>query len=138
MKIKTYVIVLLSIVLFSFQSCGPNPKKFRLHLENGIELLFKAQHEKALQEFELAVKYNPDSFEAYYYRGAAKQNLHNIEGALEDFLKSIELNPSFPESYFSIAQVYDNRNDKETACYYYLKAEEFGKPNVGDYTRWCK
>lgn len=138
MNLKTYFPIFLLIAIFITQACESNSEKFRLHLEDGIELLYKAQHEKALESFNLALKYDPQSYEAYYFRGAARKNLKDIEGALEDFHKSIELNPLFPDSYFSVAQVFDNRNDRETACFYYLKAEELGKSNIGDYTRWCK
>ncbi len=128
----------LIVLLLAIYGCGPNPAKSRFHLENGIEMLYFGQHNEAMLELNKALKYDSESFEAYYYRGAAKRNLQDMEGAYDDFQKSLELNPNYAEAHFALALIYEYRNDKSMACYYYLKAEELGMINIEDYTRWCK
>lgn len=122
---------------FSF-GCGPNEKKSEEHLQLGIDKIFQARHQEALEEMNKAIRYNPQSSEAFYYRGACKRNLQDLDGAIEDYKKSIELDPNFAEPYFSLGLLYDFLQDRTLACYYYRKAEALGRPNTDDYTRWCK
>lgn len=132
---NTFMAVLIFVL---FSSCGPNPTKSRFHLENAIEQIYLAKNVEAIEELELAIKYDPQSYEAYYYRGACKRNLKDYDGAIADYNKSIELNPLYAEPYFSLAILYDFLQDSDLACFYYLKAEELGKPNIGEYTKRCK
>lgn len=141
MKKYTFSTISLTIMLFLsllLISCGVNENKSRLHLDRGVDFIYQARHEQALAELEKAVKYNPKSAEAHYYRAACKRNLKNVEGALEDYKKAIELNPEYADAYFNIASIYDYLQDRKTACFYYLKAEALGRPNTNEYTRWCK
>lgn len=135
---KINIFLLLFGMLLLTYSCGPNPRKARIHLENAIEKIYMAKFDEAMRELELVIKYDPDSHEAYYYRGACKRNMGDAEGAMRDFQKSIEKNPSYAEPYFGIALIYELWQDRDSACSYYIKAEELGKPNLEDYTKWCK
>ncbi|MDP2237541.1 MAG: tetratricopeptide repeat protein [Bacteroidales bacterium] len=130
-----FILILLSLWLVS---CGPNPTKARFHLENAIELIFKAQTEEAIKELNLVLKYDRDSHEALYYRGSCKRQLNDIDGAIQDYQASIEKNPLYDEPYFALGLIYDYLQDSQKACSYYLKAEELGKQNIVDYTKWCK
>jgi tetratricopeptide (TPR) repeat protein len=132
--------IFLSLVLFyiAFNSCGPNTTKARYHLENAIELIYKAKNEEAIKELNLALKYDNDSHEAYYYRGSCKRNLNDVDGAIQDFQTSIDKNPLYAEPYFALGLIYAYMQDNLKACSYYLKAEELGMPNIVDYTKWCK
>lgn len=136
----TYIIQtgIFIILLITFSACGADKEKSTLHLNKGIELIYKARHQEALQELNLAVQYNSASHEAFYYRGACKRNLNDVEGAMSDYKKAVELNPDFADAHFSLGQLYDFLNDHKMACYYYLKAEALGRPNTNEYTRWCK
>lgn len=132
---RIYIIRILFIG-FSY-GCGPNENKSNEHLQLGIDKIFAARHQEALEEFNKAIKYNPESSEAYYYRGACKRNLKDIDGSIEDYKKSIELDPNYAEPYFSLGLLYDYLQDRSLACFYYRKAEALGRPNTDEYTRWC-
>lgn len=131
-----FAILILFVALF--QACGPNTAKSEEHLRKGIDLIYKAKHQNALDELNLAIKYNASSAEAYYYRGACKRNLQNHEGAMEDYKKAVELMPDYADAHFSLGQLYDYFQDRKMACYHYLKAETLGRPNMNEFTRWCK
>ncbi|KAF0130346.1 MAG: hypothetical protein FD155_1646 [Bacteroidetes bacterium] len=137
LNITDYRFLLLLFVI-TISSCGPNIKKSERHLTAGIDKIFQARHQEALEELNLAIRYNPESSEAFYYRGACKRNLQDIEGAIEDYKKSIELNPAYADAYFNLGSIYDYLQDRSMACYYYIKAEALGRPNTNEYTRWCK
>lgn len=135
---KNSLFLFFALFSIAFTSCGPNTTKARFHLENAIELIFKAQTEEAIKELNLVLKYDRDSHEAFYYRGSCKRQLNDVEGAIQDFQTSIEKNPLYAEPHFALGLIYDYLQDNVKACSYYLKAEELGMPNIVDYTKWCK
>ena len=49
--------------------------------------------DSALADFNMAIKYNPQYAEAYYYRAAIKRDLKD-EGFVDDYTKAVQLNPS--------------------------------------------
>jgi tetratricopeptide (TPR) repeat protein len=61
-----------------------------LYLDNGDELLRDAN---------LALKYDPNSDEAYALRGAGKSSAGDVPGAFADFAKAISINPRSARSY---------------------------------------
>lgn len=132
--------LLNSIILISLLiSCGINEEKFRLHLENGIDLIYKAQFVEAEIELKKALKQNPSSHEAIYYLGACRRSLGDVEGAKQRFEESIKLNPHYAEPYLGLALIYqDIYQNREMACYYFVMAENLGMKSLMDYTKWCR
>lgn len=128
-----------AIAAMLLYSCGTNEKKFRLHLENGIELIYKAQYAEAEAELNKALKQNPSSHEVLYYLGACRRSLGDIESAKQKFEESIKFNPNYAEPYLGLALIYqDIYQDRGMACYYFVKAEELGMKSLMDYTKWCR
>ncbi len=138
MKFYKFLSVFAVAALLSLQSCGPNPEKSRLYLDNGIDYLYHSQFEESIVSLDKAIEYDPNNYEAYYYRGCAKENNFMSEEALADFMKSIEIKPDYYQPYFNIGLIYRRINDMDMACYYFKKAEELGRPNMVDYTKHCK
>lgn len=135
---KTLNYFLVFVVLAGLlSSCGPDLQKSQIYIESGVEKIYKAQHKEALEDFNKAIKYNPDSYEAYYLRGSCMQNLNDLDAAMLDYHISIQKKPDFTEAYFNLAMIFDFRQQKDSACFYYKKAEALGKPNIGDYTKRC-
>lgn len=133
----TYLFPAIAVLLLN--SCGTNEEKFRLHLENGIDLIYKAQFAEAEAELNKALKQKPSSHEAVYFIGACRRSQGDIEGAKQKFEESIKLNPQYAEPYLGLALIYqDIYQDREMACYYFVKAEELGMKSLMDYTKWCR
>ena len=55
--------------------------------------------EKSVCAYDLVLRLNPDSAEAYNNRGAAKKDLGQYQEAIADFDKTIRLNPNLAEPY---------------------------------------
>ena len=52
----------------------------------------------SISDFDKAVELNPDSAEAYFYRGRAKDRSNQFASAVADFDKAIELQPDYVEA----------------------------------------
>ena len=52
------------------------------------------QLDRAIKDFDEAIRLNPQSAKAYYARGFAHQKLGRMPRANQDFDKAIRLNPS--------------------------------------------
>ena len=134
---KAFRIITLGIVLF-LASCGSNPEKSRIYLDKGMDYLYHSQFEEAIENFDKAIKYDPENHEAYFYRGCARNNILQREDALSDYNKTLELNPNYLQAYFNIGLYYRSINDYDMACYYFKIAEAKGRPNMEDYTKHCR
>lgn len=129
----------LAVVSFLFLiSCGNNVEKSRLHFDKGMDYHYRSQPEEAIEQFNLAIKYNENNHEAYFYRGCAKYNIFQREEAVNDYLKAIEINPEYLQAYFNLGLYYRSINDYDMACYYFKIAEDKGRPNMADYTKHCR
>lgn len=131
---KTLVFASLSLLI----SCSNNIEKSRLYFDKGVDYHYRSQPEEAIEQFNLAIKYDENNHEAYFYRGCAKYNIFQREEAVNDYLKAIEINPEYIQAYFNLGLYYRSINDYDMACYYFKIAEDKGKPNMYDYTKHCR
>ena len=125
-------------VMLMMVSCGPNPEKSRLYLDQGIDYLYTSQYTEAIGLFNKALEYDENNFEAYFYRGCAYSNSFNDAKALSDWNKAIELKYDYPDPYFNIGQYYHENNDLAMGCYYFKLAKKYGRQNMEDYVKYCE
>ena len=136
-KMKKTLLFASFAVLMMMVSCGPNPEKSRMFLDQGIDYLYTSQIDEAIELFDKAIKCDETNYEAYYYRGCAYSNNYRNEQALKDWNKAIELKPDYADPYFNIGLIYRRRNDNSMACYYFKLAEKYGRQNMEDYVKFC-
>jgi len=138
---KNYAMLKLSgfslLLLVLLSACSPNPRKTMELIEEGRKLSNRADYKGAVEAYSRAIKYDDQSYEAYFLRGASFFNLRNYKAAVEDYLKAVEIKPDYADAWFNLGQIMDYEQDREMACYYYKKAAEYKKPNIGDYLRNC-
>lgn len=87
------------------------------------------RYDKALEDFNNAIRVDPKYAEGYNSRGQLSAMRGNIDEALKDFLKVIELNPRFDEAYNNIGIIYTMKKDNEKALVYFKKAIEIDPTN---------
>src|SRR5271166_1076835 len=73
-------------------------------------------------------KLKPDSAEAYYNRGNAKDNKGDSDGAIADYSKAIELKPDYANAYYNRGVAKQAKSDLDGAIADYSKAIEL-KPD---------
>ncbi len=70
-----------------------NPKLAECYYIRALQKYILQNRESALADFNMAIQYNPDYAEAYYYRAAIKRDL-NDDGFVDDYKKAVQINPS--------------------------------------------
>lgn len=134
--IKSFSCLLLFCLLFA--GCGNNIEKSRKAYDKGIELMFiSSKFAEAEEQFTLSIKYDPNNYEAYYYRGCSKYNRKLYNQAIPDFEKALEIRPGYSDAEFSLGNTYFVLNDHDMSCYYYKAAKRDGRPNMDDYLKAC-
>ena len=134
--VKTFSCLLLFCLLFV--GCAGDIEKSRVAFDKGLELMYNtAQSAEADEQFTLAIKYDKNNYEAYYYRGCTKVNRALYDAAILDFEKAIELHPEYQQAEFALGRIYFIKNDYDMACYYYRAAQRHGRENMEDYVKSC-
>ena len=132
-----FAIICVTLLCLLFCSCH-NPEKSRMAMDDGINMMYNnSLFTKALEKFDLAIKYDPNNYEAYYYRGCCKFNRNQFEEAIEDLQKAIELNPGYADAEYTLGRIYFVLNDHDMSCYYYKAAKQHGRANVEDLIKGC-
>lgn len=82
--------------------------------------------EKAIEEFQTAIKLQPNYGDAYHNLGNIYLQTHHYDQALASYQKALEFNPNLWQSYVNIGMIYYNYGDKKRA------QEEFQKALIID------
>jgi tetratricopeptide (TPR) repeat protein len=79
------------------------------HYQKGDDFRRSGQFEQAISEYTEAIRFLPDEYILYLYRGRCYFQMKNDEAALQDFLHVIERKRDNIESYIKITFIYANR-----------------------------
>jgi len=135
MRRSFYLTCLLALTFLV--GCGPDPEKSRMYFNEGIDYHYSSQFDKAIEEFNKAIKADNNNYEAYYYLGCAYFNKRQREEAKNCWLKSIEIKPDYADGYFNLGLLYKMYNDHDMACYYFKLADKFGRGSMEDHVKHC-
>lgn len=140
-------ILLAAFVVFFASSCkklSPDRLKSTYHFNRANSLFSDSKYRDAIEEYEAALKYNPELSEAYRYLGESYKNLYKpgvdspenmgkAEKALEALKKAYEIDPKNREIIHSLGNMYDMMRNLEEAEYYYLKILDLEPTNMENY-----
>jgi tetratricopeptide (TPR) repeat protein len=132
---RIFTLMLVTGILFS--GCSGKSSRSKEYMSQGITVMYESRFDEALALFEKAIKLDPDSYEAYYHFGNCLYNMSRHQEAMEAYNKSISINPSFADAFYNRGLLKEMFGDKPGSCEDYKKAEELGKPNISDKTRFC-
>lgn len=82
----------------------------------------RGNYERAIQEFQTAIKLKPNYADAYHNLGNAYSQVGKYQEALESFNKALEFNPNLWQSYQNIASIYYAKQDYQKSAEYMEKA----------------
>lgn len=91
------------------------------------------QFDKAIEDFDEAIKLNPNYATAYNNRGYAYDDLKQYEKAIEDYNRAIELKPDYASAYYNRGIAYRKLNQPESAIRDYNKAIELNPEYASAY-----
>jgi len=114
----------------ALQSSGLSQRDLAaLHTNRGAIRLQHRQWAEAKDDFDAALKADPDVADAYVDRGAALLGLHKYAEAIADIDRGLALGPDLPEkAYFNRAIADEHLDDMKAAYQDYLKASQLA-PN---------
>lgn len=65
----------------------------------GQRALMEGEYTKAINNFNILIRLNPNLYEAWFFRGIGKYNLGDFPGAESDFDKALDINPVYTMAY---------------------------------------
>lgn len=78
----------------------------------------------AVEDFNRAIKINPNDAEAYSHRGAAELGLKKYQEAISDYNKALQINPQSAELYVNRGLVYGSMGNYQKAIEDYNQSIE--------------
>ena len=146
--INTSLLVLLVLaVVFSSVSCGKlklSNLKANHHFTNANANFTDGKFRLAIEEYEMALSFNPDLIQAHRFLGESYKNLYkpgveteaNKEyerNALEALNKAYEIEPTNKGIIHSLGDMYDKMRSFDEAEKLYLKILEMEPTNMSNY-----
>jgi tetratricopeptide (TPR) repeat protein len=62
------------------------------YMTRGSYYFYKEQYEKAIEEFDIALKYNPNDYKSYYWKGVTFENLGDCIQVIDNISKAVARN----------------------------------------------
>jgi tetratricopeptide (TPR) repeat protein len=96
-----------------------NPKNAYAYTQRGTQYGLKGDTDKALADFDHAIRLDAKSWIAFYSRGVVyskmKPTPSHVRHAIDDFLKSIEISPNSADSHSALGAEYEVAGELEKA-----------------------
>jgi tetratricopeptide (TPR) repeat protein len=105
----------------NFRKAAEIAPSAQIHNLFGTALRTQGHYNEAIDEYEKAIKENPNYAPAYMNLGITYYYLNKFNQNIENQKKAISLNPNYPDAYFFIAQGYEKANNPQQAVVYYKK-----------------
>lgn len=107
--------------------------KANYYKKKGFDLLGDDLLDEALSSFNVALKYNPNSYEIYYGKGKVFFKKNQLEKSMYFYEKSLEINPNHAPSIDGIGAIYHFNKNYAKAIEYFKKAVEIDPNYSGSY-----
>ncbi len=134
-KLPIILSTLFIIVILS--GCTDKELESRKTVRDGVAMLYRLQHNAALELFEEAARINPDNHEAWFYIGVIHQNRRDYHTAIEYYTKAISLKEDYADAYYNRGQSWFYLGDRDKYCANLISAEKYGRKNIYDRTSKC-
>jgi len=93
---------------YADMAIGVDSKNASAYLLSGLIELDKGNNSAASLQFEQAIYFNPNLFEAYFYQSAIMAGVRNFPQAIEYVNKVVAINPSYWIAYKNLGELYYN------------------------------
>ena len=105
-------------------------RKLKRNFAAGRKFYDRREYNRALEEFDQAVKIDPGNFRAHYWRGRVYLKMGHYDKATADFKMVVELKPQYARPYHNLGWLYYQKGKYEESIQYLNKAIEL-EPNNG-------
>lgn len=110
-----------------------NATTARDYYARGLSLLDSGDPWKAIQEFNQAIRLNPNFVDAYNSRGNARYYLEDKQGAIADYTQAIRIDPNFVDAYNNRANARSDIGDRQGAIADYNQATRLNAKDANAY-----
>ena len=116
--------IVLMIVLFTVTGCGLGVSKYDDAIMDGASNLNTGKPEKALEDFNRAIKIDPQKAAGYLGRANTLNILGRYQEAIADYDRTLDINPKLANAYINRASAYSHLGAYEKAIVDYEKGLE--------------
>lgn len=114
----------LTISLLLVTGCGLGVSKYDDTVLDGISHLNTGKPEKALGDFNRAIKIDPNRADGYLGRANTLNTMGQYNDALEDYARALEIDPKLANAYINRASAYSHLGEYKKAIADYEKGLE--------------
>ena len=110
----------------------------KYYTKRAVSLMFLSQMKEALEDFDRAIKIDPNYAEAYLFKGSIYQLMEDYDIAISFYSKAIKANPQYADAYMMRGLLLRAINKKD-ACKDLKKAVDLGSQKaIPAYQETCK
>jgi tetratricopeptide (TPR) repeat protein len=124
-------IAVLITAFFLITGCGLGVSKFDDAIMDGASHLNTGKPEKALEDFNRAIKIKPQVAAGYLGRANTLQILGRYEASIEDYDRALEIKSDLANAYINRGSAYSHLGEYEKAIADYEKGLELD-PDIDD------
>ena len=84
---------------------------YKKYTDDGIELVYKGEFNKAIENFTKSIELKNDWEIPYFYRAVSYQALEEFDNAMIDYSKALSINDRMTDSYYNKAKIALSRKD---------------------------
>ncbi|MGR4000698.1 MAG: tetratricopeptide repeat protein, partial [Alphaproteobacteria bacterium] len=110
-----------------------NPDSAEIYNNRGSAFQEKERDDRAIQDFNEAIRLDPENPIAYYNRGNIYEKKDGHDLAIGDYDKAIEINPYYANAYSNRGNAYSEKGEYDRAIKDYNKAIEINPSLVEAY-----
>jgi tetratricopeptide (TPR) repeat protein len=115
------LLTVLIVIFFMVAGCGLGVSKYDDAIMDGASHLNTGKPEKALEDFNRAIKIKPQVAAGYLGRANTLQVLGRYEESIEDYNKALEIKSDLANAYINRGSVYSHLGEYEKAIADYEK-----------------
>jgi tetratricopeptide (TPR) repeat protein len=112
----------IELASYNVAGKGTEPVTFGDFYNRGNSFQQKRDYDRAIQDYDQAIRLNPKDAAAFLSRGIAYSEKKEYDRAIEDYDLAIRLNPSHARAFYNRARAYSDKKDDERALQDYNKA----------------
>ncbi|MDX2228695.1 MAG: tetratricopeptide repeat protein [Leptolyngbyaceae cyanobacterium bins.349] len=91
--------------LYAVPNNPVDPRRSQQYIQWGTQKNQQGQHQEAIQDFDQAIRLNPNDANAFINRGYANHQAGNLNAAIDDYNKAIELAPNSAQAFSNRSHV---------------------------------
>ena len=129
---------LLTVTAGSMTSCMKTPKTAEEFLDRGIKYGQKGNYDRAIADYNEAIRLDPNFAKLYNNRGVAYAYKRDYDRAITDFNEAIRLDPDFVDVYNNRGGMYYDMKDYDRAIADYTEVIRLDPNNTDAYDNMNK